>query len=241
MPLGMILDRIFNFKKKYVCTFFAVMYFFVTIIGCGVITRSKSAEDILTPKEHNDLGVAYESKGEYDLAIREYKKALAKKENFYIARVNLGNVYLKTGKYKEAEEAYKEAIKTDSKIPDAFNNLAWVYIKRNDNLQEAITLCEKVLALDSKNSNIYLHTLGVVYLHKKDYDRALETLEKSINQTPADNKEMLAEAYLNLGKAYHSKGMIEKSRDAWQNVLSLGLQGEATSEAARLLEKFNLQ
>lgn len=82
----------------------------LVLTGCGTFPRVIILQDPLTAEEHNDLGVAYEAKKEYDLAIREYRLALKKKEEFFIARVNLGNAYLQSGRYEEAEAAYKKAI-----------------------------------------------------------------------------------------------------------------------------------
>ena len=62
--------------------------------GCSRIPKIIVLEDPLTAAEHVDLGVAYEKKGELDLAKREYERALSKDRKFYRARVNLGNVFL---------------------------------------------------------------------------------------------------------------------------------------------------
>ncbi|MBI5681691.1 MAG: PA2778 family cysteine peptidase, partial [Deltaproteobacteria bacterium] len=57
----------------------------------------KIGQDTLSASGHAEIGVIYESKGENDLAVSEYKKAIQKDPNYALAYFNLGNIYLKKG------------------------------------------------------------------------------------------------------------------------------------------------
>jgi Tfp pilus assembly protein PilF len=88
-------------------------------------------DDPLSAKEHNDLGVVYYKKGEYDLAEKEFLKALKKDRNFYLAYFNLGNLYYKKGDLKKSIEFFKKALEIN-KNDDVLNNLGYVFLEIKD-------------------------------------------------------------------------------------------------------------
>jgi tetratricopeptide (TPR) repeat protein len=65
-----------------------------------------------------DLGVLFEERGEYDLAVEAYQQAIASEhqEEAPKARLNLGVLYAERGEYALAVAAYQQAI--NSKHPD---------------------------------------------------------------------------------------------------------------------------
>src|SRR5512134_1490674 len=92
--------------------------------GCSRLPRIVVLEDPLSAAEHLDLGVAYEGKGELDLAAREYGRALKKDAGSVQARINLGNVRLAQKRYAEARGEYLRALEIRPGDLDAENNLA---------------------------------------------------------------------------------------------------------------------
>lgn len=101
-------------------------------------------EDPLSPEEHLDLGMAYEERGEYDLALKEYAAAA---DEFPQAHHFMGNVYFMLKDYPAAEKSYKKAIKEMPDNPDPYNNLAWMYYVQKINLDEAERLARKAVSL----------------------------------------------------------------------------------------------
>ena len=69
------------------------------------ISLSPSAEG------YNNLGRAYEMKGEHDLAIMNAQQALRVDPNYGVAHFNLGNVYANLGQRDEAIREYRQAIR----------------------------------------------------------------------------------------------------------------------------------
>lgn len=114
--------------------------------GCSRIPRIIVLEDPLTAAEHVELGVAYERKGELDLARREYERALRKDRKFYRARVNLGNVFLAKKEYGKAREEYLQALELRPGDADATNNLSWVAIFSGEGIDEALARMESVVS-----------------------------------------------------------------------------------------------
>jgi len=114
--------------------------------GCSRIPKIIVLEDPLTAAEHVDLGVAYERKGELDLAQREYERALRKDGKSYRARVNLGNIFLAKKEYGKAREAYLRALELRPGDAEATNNLSWAAIFSGEGIDEALGRMEAVVS-----------------------------------------------------------------------------------------------
>jgi len=114
--------------------------------GCSRIPKIIVLEDPLTAAEHVDLGVAYERKGELDLAQREYERALRKDGKSYRARVNLGNIFLAKKEYGKAREAYLRALELRPGDAEATNNLSWAAIFSGEGIDEAMGRMEAVVS-----------------------------------------------------------------------------------------------
>jgi len=142
--------------------------------GCSRVPRIIVLEDPLTAAEHVELGVAYERKGELDLALREYERALRKDGKFYRARVNLGNVFLAKKEYGKAREEYLLALELRPGDAEATNNLSWAAIDSGAGIEEALTRMESVVSGPGGRQPIYLDTLGVLRMRVNHPDEAEE-------------------------------------------------------------------
>ena len=118
--------------------------------------------DPLTASEHNDLGVAYESSGQLELAAREYRKALRLDSHQARARVNLGNIEAAAGRWGSAEKCYRRALSDSSTDYDAMNNLAVALLRQGRRLDEARALAERAVAAGGERDSVYRATLAEV-------------------------------------------------------------------------------
>ncbi len=141
--------------------------------GCSRIPRIIVLEDPLSAGEHLDLGVAYERKGELDLAAREYERALRKDARLVRARVNLGNVRLAQKKYDDARREYLRALEVSPGDLDAGNNLAWVAILSGEGIDAALRRLESALAAAPSRPPAVLDTLGVLRMRANRPDAAV--------------------------------------------------------------------
>ena len=133
--------------------------------GCSRIPKIIVLEDPLTAAEHVDLGVAYERKGELDLAQREYERALLKDRKFFRARLNLGNIFLAKKEYRKAREEYLQALKLRPGDAEATNNLSWAAIYSGEGIDEALDRMESVVSGPGGRSATLLDTLGVLRMN----------------------------------------------------------------------------
>jgi Tfp pilus assembly protein PilF len=106
-------------------------------------------DDPLTAEQHNDLGVAYEEKGDYPLAEKEYEKAIKKNREWVIPYLNLGHLYYRQDKLDQAEKALREGLRVKGDHPDLLNNLAWILMEKGQ-LKEAKTLIDKAISIEDK-------------------------------------------------------------------------------------------
>jgi Tfp pilus assembly protein PilF len=143
--------------------------------GCSRIPKIIVLEDPLTAAEHVDLGVAYERKGELDLARREYERALRKDRKHYRARVNLGNIFLAKKEYGKAREEYLLALKLRPGDAEATNNLSWAAIFSGEGIAEALARMESVVSGPGGRRPALLDTLGVLRMRANRPGEAAET------------------------------------------------------------------
>jgi len=151
-------------RSKTFCGFFCfvvsllLVLCFLSLAGCS-LPRIIVLEDPLSPEEHLNLGVAYEKKGEWESAIKEYEAASKK---LPMAYTYLGNVYFQKNEFQVAEEYYRKAIKKDPENADAYNNLAWLYFTKKEQLEEAEQLALKAMELNPSKKDIYQDTLDQI-------------------------------------------------------------------------------
>lgn len=109
--------------------------------GCA-LPRVGIYKDPLTPEEHLKLGLAYEQKGELDLAQREYTDAA---RSLPQGSLYLANLLFARGRLDAAEEQYRKAL---ASLPDdatVRNNLAWLLLQRGRDLDEAERLAQEAV------------------------------------------------------------------------------------------------
>jgi len=156
--------------------------------ACGPIPRLIVLHDPLTLDEHITLGLSYENKGENDLALQEYNKAIKMSDNDFRPFFYAGNAYYKKNEYKLAEKYYNKALKIAPDNGDVHNNLAWVYLDTG-RYDEAGMAAE--MAVGIKRSPYYLNTLAHAYTGMGRYKDAMDVLKEALTITPADDKALL--------------------------------------------------
>ena len=179
-----------------------VISIFVSIIFSGLtIQRNKIwASEVLlwndtvnkSPQKIRpviNLGHAYTTAGNIDLAIKYFEKALALNPNIFATNYNLGNLYLKRGEEGDALRLLQTAALIRPKIPETHELLGEIYLKRKQ-----IELAEFHLkrAVEIKpDYAISMRNLGLIYyfhLNKPEEAAAYFSRALSIdpNQKQAD-------------------------------------------------------
>lgn len=141
--------------------------------------------DPLDARQHNDLGVAYEQRGELDLAEREYRRAAELDERWSRPLVNLGNVAARQSDWRTAAEFYREALALSPVDAEVMNNLAWV-LTQDRRPAEALSWAQQSVAIAAADPRCW-DTLAEVYLALGRSADAREAAEQglALNPTPA--------------------------------------------------------
>jgi tetratricopeptide (TPR) repeat protein len=140
------------------CTVFCIL------LSCS-FPRIIVLDDPLSPEEHLNLGVAYERKGEFDNALKEYHTASKK---LPLAYLYIGNIHFQKNEYEEAERCYKKAMSKGVKNAAIYNNLAWLYYTKGENLEEAEELVLKAIEINPEKKYIYQDTLEKIRSRKQN-------------------------------------------------------------------------
>ncbi len=196
------------------------------LYSVGTITRNNVWQDnfklwtdtvkksIDSEKAHVNLGIAYASKGQLDLAIEEYETALRLKPDSSKAHLNLGIAYISKGQLDLAIEEYKTALRLKPDSIKAHLNLGVAYISKG---QLDLAIEEYKTALRLKPDYAEAHSnLGLAYASKGQLDLAIEEYKTALRLKPD-----LEEAHYNLGFAYASKGQLDLAIEEYKTALRL--------------------
>lgn len=96
---------------------------------------------------HNQLGILYQDQQRFDLAIREFKAAVAVKPRSTPPHINLGNIYYSRGDYDQAIESFSRALQVNPNDPMVQCNLAYAYLRKNM-FREATLHFDKALRIN---------------------------------------------------------------------------------------------
>ncbi len=189
------------------------LFLTIALLGCSSFSLIPASKDPLSAEEHLELGVAYESSGELELARREYERALDKNPDLTQALINLGNVHYQMEDYLLAEKEYCRALKLNPQNGDLYNNLAWVYLsqERFEQAQQAIA---QALSLNPTHRHIYHDTQGVIYHRQGRYQEAVQSFKEAIRVSPEGSSKFLSEAYSNLAESYRAGGLEKEAQEA---------------------------
>ena len=119
------------------------------------------------------------------------------------------------GELEESIRLYKESIAV-CPTADAYTYLGWAY-SYHGKLDDAIAQCEIAIQIDPEFGNPY-NDIGVYLMQQQQLDEAVPWLEKA---KKAKRYEPRHFPYLNLGRVYVAKGMLQKALEEFHAALRL--------------------
>lgn len=170
--------------------------------------------------------------GDFNGALNDLNKAVSLDPKSSGVRGTYAYLLLKLGRTEEASAQIDEALKTA--LPSDKNLLIQtkaLILWKQERIDEAISEMEDLLKV-YENTNVYA-VLGLLYLKKGDYDKALE-----FNLQAEDFNGSNAMILDNLGASYYFKGEYEKANEIYERVMKLKpVFPEAFYNYARVLDK----
>ena len=130
--------------------------------------------------------------------------------------------------FDDATRLYKESIALYP-TADAHTYLGWAYSFKG-RLNEAIAQCEIAIELDPDFGNPY-NDIGVYLMQQQKLDDAIPWLERAKSAKRYEPRHF---PYINLGRVYLTKGMIQKALEEFGGALQIN---PGDSELAQLTEE----
>lgn len=144
------------------------------------------AKDTVISKSLNNLGSIYMSRGDLDVAITMYNKAIEIRDDASI-HYNLGRANHRKGLIEIAESEYKLALKLNGNIAGAHNSLGIIH-SQQEQYDKAVEEFKIAVSLKPNYANAHKN-LGLVYLEKEDFKKAVFHFSETIRLDP-DQKEI---------------------------------------------------
>ena len=130
--------------------------------------------------------------------------------------------------FEDAIRLYKESIALYP-TADAHTYLGWAY-SFVGRLNEAIAKCEIAIQLDPEFGNPY-NDIGVYLMQQQRFDDAIPWLEQAKSATRYEPRHF---PFINLGRIYLTKGMIQKALEEFGGALKINPDD---SELTQLVEE----
>lgn len=126
------------------------------------------------------LGNVYQEIGQYDKALKNFKKAVEVNPQYYTAWVNQGILYRLTKKLDEALRCYNEALKIAPNDPYLLTSLGALSVTKKE-YADAIALFKKSIHLDPSITTSY-GNLAYTYAEMGDAKNATTYLDLAIKR-----------------------------------------------------------
>ncbi len=163
-------------------------------------------------------------------AVSVVEKAIEKFPDNQKLLFTKGAYQERAGDYSSAEKSMRAVIDKNPQDASALNFLGYMLADAGRDLDEAEKLIQRALALQPENGG-FVDSLGWVYYQKKQYKKALETLESAVRMEEEEGViwEHLADSLLALGE---KKKAFEKYKEALK-------RKNDTKDQTRMQNKFD--
>ena len=163
---------------------------------------------------HNSLALALAGRGQVDLAIGHYQKALEVKPDYAEAHNNLGNALVGRGQVDEAIAHYEKTLEIKPDYAEAHNNLGNALVGHG-RVDEAIAHYEKALEIKPDYAEAYSN-LALALAGRGQVDLAIAHYQKALEIKPD-----FAEAHYNLGNTLVGHGRVDEAITHYQKALEI--------------------
>lgn len=172
---------------------------------------------------------AYQRLDRYQESIPVLERLVAKQKDSIAAGFLLGVAYERTDQRGKAVNEFRRVLDLDPDFHAALNYLGYTYAESGENLEEALSLVGRAVALEPDNGS-YVDSLGWTYYQLGRHEQARDILERAVRLEPAD-----ATLQEHLGDVYVALGQKERAREAYRRALELA--DDNAEQVQRKLER----
>lgn len=181
----------------------------------------------------NNLGQVYFLREKYELAEKQFRKAIELQKDYTDARNNLARVLIEEGKFAEAEKELNIVLAdlTYGGADRAYINLGLAKFnqKQFPQAEQAFIKVLKLRSDDCVASDYY----GRSIFEQKDYGRAAEALDRAIGFC---QKNLFDEPHFYSALAYYRLGDKEKAMARFEELIKLYPDGKYRQKAKGMLD-----
>lgn len=181
------------------------------------------------PDAYVDLGEIYFQEGKPEQSIDMNNKALKMNSRHALALTNLGAVYYKQNRMNEAIELWKKAIDIDHDLLPAYENIFHHYFTLERFMDASAyveSLSKRGIQLHGGVASSFAYYRNRVegrrYFSQNKFDDAESYFKQAIEKKPD-----AADAYIDLGAVYFTKGMIGQGIEMNQKAITLNPKAAA--------------
>jgi len=176
------------------------------------------------PEIYQMLATIFYDKGQFNKAIKTFKRALEIDPTYTDASVGLSIILNDLGKYEEGKQVFLDAQAqldkksgkqdpfVDEKLASKHEELADLYYQYK-RYNEALEQLLKAQKLSSRKAEITLR-VSEVFVQLGQTERAIKDLKSLIREFPH-----LIPARLKLGAIYYNSNNIAEATEQWENIL----------------------
>lgn len=151
----------------------------------------------------------------FDKAIKQYKEAIKKKEDWAYAHDRLGWAYYRNKKYDMAMKEYKRALELYPNYTPALNGIAAIYDER---YQYALSEAYYKRYMKIDPCGFVYSNLAILYIKQGKYNKALEIIDRGLKITPND-----AHSYYIKGAVFLYKREYDKAIESYKKAEEIGM------------------
>ncbi|MBF0279364.1 MAG: tetratricopeptide repeat protein [SAR324 cluster bacterium] len=144
---------------------------------------------------YNYRGLTYLGLGQYDLALKDYNKALQMDPEYVNAYLNRGNTHIRLAQNEQALLDFNQAIKLDPKNVGGYFNRGNMYLWQRQ-YRQALEDYKTVLRLDPSEIKAWINR-GTAHLYLQQYEQAIENYNAALKLNPN-----FLEIFFNRGTVY---------------------------------------
>ncbi|MDG1842493.1 MAG: tetratricopeptide repeat protein [Crocinitomicaceae bacterium] len=185
----------------------------------------------------NTQAKLYQLNGQIDMSVsindqclKQAKKLNHKDKEAKIYR-EIGESYIELNNFTEAQQYITRSLQLSKQINDRRNiglahiNNAWINLnlnptKASKDALKGLNILEEIGNIDGlgKAYNVF----GMIYLKQKEYDKAIECLNKSIiNYVKTNNSDEISNVYHNIGTVFIAQKKLNKATEYLNKSISI--------------------
>jgi tetratricopeptide (TPR) repeat protein len=138
-----------------------------------------------SPAWLNNRGECFIKRKEYDKAVTEFTDLLSSNPGYFYALLNRSEAYVRTRQFDKALKDLDAALQNEAKVPMLHMNLARCMATAPDaklrDGKKALEEAKKAVEMLKYRDGRFLDTLAAAYAEAGEFDKAVETQQKAID------------------------------------------------------------